>query len=269
VSRVLANGVELHYDQAGQGSTVVLVHGGMCDSAEWRPVLARLSESHRAIAYSRRNAHPNEIQANLPWGIREHAADLAALLVELGAAPADLVGESYGAFVVLECAMRNPELVRRLVIDEPPIPSLLTSRMDAALRRELEDLLAEAQKLLETRDFEAAVRLVVDYVEGSPGTFAKLPSADRVMLLRNADAFRLELEAGLPTVSPEALRRLLLPTLLLTSTIGPRALSRITAVVAECIPGSRLVSLPGTTHGSLIFSPDYVRAVEGFLAAPS
>lgn len=269
MSRVLANGASLHYEEAGQGSPVVLVHGGLCDSEEWGPVVSYLSAGHRVIAYSRRNAHPNEVRARVPWGIGEHAADLADLIVELSAAPAHLVGESYGAFVALECTMRHPELVRSLAIDEPPIPSLLVSPADAPLRGEFESVLAEARTSLEARDPDRAVRHVIDYVEGRRDAYSSLPPSVRATILRNAEAFRLELEAGLPTVSPADLRRLALPTLLMTSTVGPRALARVTAVVAEAIPGSRLFPVPGTTHGSLIFSPDYVRIVERFLGAPS
>lgn len=266
VARVVANAGEFHYEEAGQGSPVVLVHGGLSDPEEWAPLLSHLSAGHRVIAYSRRNAYPNEARDHVPWGVAEHAADLAALIVELGANPVHLVGESYGAFVALVCAMRNPDLVRRLVLDEPPIPSLLTSPADVALRREFEDLIAGARRSLEGGDPESAVRDVINYLEGNRETYAMMPPPVRATILRNVEAFRLELEAGLPEVSREELRRLALPTLLLASTIGPRTLSRVTAVVAECIPGARLASVPGTTHGSIIFSPDYMRVVEGFLA---
>ncbi len=49
------------------------------------------------------------------------AADLAVLLKALGAYPAHVVGHSYGAYTALILAMKHPELVRSLVLAEPPL----------------------------------------------------------------------------------------------------------------------------------------------------
>ncbi len=52
--RTKANGIELNYDEAGNGETVVLVHGGWSDRNNWLPVVSALAESFRVIAYDRR-----------------------------------------------------------------------------------------------------------------------------------------------------------------------------------------------------------------------
>ena len=54
-------------------------------------------------------------------GIVEHAAHAAALLDRLGTGPATVVGHSSGTLIVLQLAQDRPDLVRRLVLSEPPL----------------------------------------------------------------------------------------------------------------------------------------------------
>jgi len=51
----------------------------------------------------------------------DHARDAAALLCSLDASPATVAGHSAGAIVAVELAIRRPELVRALVLLDPPL----------------------------------------------------------------------------------------------------------------------------------------------------
>ena len=73
--------------------------------------------------------------------------DLQALIRSLDAAPAHLVGHSYGAFLCLLLAIREPHLVRTLTLAEPPVTTLLVSNKPGPL---------EIMKLLVTRPRTAA-----------------------------------------------------------------------------------------------------------------
>ena len=52
--RISANEVELNYDLAGSGETLVLVHGGWSDRNNWLTVAAELARSFSVVAYDRR-----------------------------------------------------------------------------------------------------------------------------------------------------------------------------------------------------------------------
>ena len=65
---------------------------------------------------------PRETDVN---PLSDHVADLRALITQLKATPAHLVGNSYGAYVALALAMDHPELVRGLALAEPPVWPLL------------------------------------------------------------------------------------------------------------------------------------------------
>ena len=53
--------------------------------------------------------------------MQEQAEDAAALLDALGAAPAVLVGDGFGALVVLELLVRRPQLATAAVLADPPL----------------------------------------------------------------------------------------------------------------------------------------------------
>jgi pimeloyl-ACP methyl ester carboxylesterase len=56
-----------------------------------------------------------------------HVDDLAAFLRAIDAVPAHLVGNSWGAFIALLTAIRHPDLVRTLVLEEAPVMPLFVS----------------------------------------------------------------------------------------------------------------------------------------------
>jgi len=120
------NGVELHYIEKGSGPAVIFVHGGLEDYRAWADQVEAFSKRYRAVAYSRRYNFPNAHGAlAADYSAIADADDLAALITKLGLAPAHVVGYSYGAYAALLLAQRHPELVRSLVLSEPPLLRLL------------------------------------------------------------------------------------------------------------------------------------------------
>src|SRR5882672_9419797 len=124
----LIAGYQFHCVQRGEGRPVLFVHGSVSDHRTWQPQIEAFSRHYRAIAYSRRYHWPNQPIANgadyAMWG---HVNDLEAMIVSLGVGPVHLVGHSYGAFIGLLLACRRPDLLRSLVLAEPPVVTLLVS----------------------------------------------------------------------------------------------------------------------------------------------
>ena len=116
------------YLEKGDGEPVVFVHGSLLDIRYWQAEVDALAPHFRAIAYSRRFARPNEdIAPEADDQMLPHVEDLASFLRAIDAAPAHLVGNSWGAFICLLTAVRHPDLVRTLVLEEPPVLSLFVS----------------------------------------------------------------------------------------------------------------------------------------------
>jgi non-heme chloroperoxidase len=126
------NGTQLHYMERGQNndsnkqSAIVFTHGAVSDYRAWQFQIEPFSQQYRVISYSRRHSYPNKIEEDFHFtaendGIRQYASDLAEIIKKLQLAPAHLIGHSDGAFVSLYCAYKNPELVKSLVLCEPPV----------------------------------------------------------------------------------------------------------------------------------------------------
>jgi pimeloyl-ACP methyl ester carboxylesterase len=118
---------KLAYIESGQGDVIVLVHGGFQDYRLWKQHLPAFSKGYRVIAYSRRNHFPNSTSNDgLPDGAADaHGEDLAAFLTALDVKQAHIVAHSSGAHAALFFASNHPEMLRTLVINEPPASALI------------------------------------------------------------------------------------------------------------------------------------------------
>ena len=101
-----------YVDDRGRGHPVLLVHGQPGLGSDWEQVAARLRD-HRLLivdrpGYGRSGDRTTTLEGN--------AEILAALLEERGAAPATVVGHSYGGGVAILLAAHRPELVAGLVL---------------------------------------------------------------------------------------------------------------------------------------------------------
>lgn len=115
------NGADLAYMEQGTGDAVILVHGGLGDLRSWMFQMEPFAQHYRVISYSRRYHFPNRSAGQASeYLATQHRDDLAALIEALGIAPAHVVASSYGAYVSLLLARAHPELVRTLVLGEPP-----------------------------------------------------------------------------------------------------------------------------------------------------
>ena len=115
-------GESLEVVESGEGAPVILVHGSVSDLRTWAKVQPELSEHARVISYSRRYHWPNaSIPEGADYSMVEHVDDLEALIDRLGNPVPHLVGHSYGAYVAVLLAIRRPDMVRTLVLAEPPM----------------------------------------------------------------------------------------------------------------------------------------------------
>jgi pimeloyl-ACP methyl ester carboxylesterase len=109
------DGVNLHYEEAGQGAPVVFVHEFAGDARSWEPQLRFFSRRYRCIAFNARGYPPSDVPRDPAAYSQDRAADdIAAVITGLGLAPAHVVGLSMGAFATLHLGLRHPRLARSL-----------------------------------------------------------------------------------------------------------------------------------------------------------
>lgn len=105
----------LHYDDTGQGSPVLLLHGLGSTGGEWELVVPELAARHRCIVPDVRGHGRSDKPAG-PYSVPLFARDIAALCDQLGVASLHVVGLSMGGMIAFQLAITRPDLVRSLVI---------------------------------------------------------------------------------------------------------------------------------------------------------
>jgi non-heme chloroperoxidase len=253
---VRVNGAVLSYRLAGdQGTPVVFVHGSYGDLNDWSAQVPAFARTHRVFVYSRRYHPPNPPQDDgQVYSPQLHAEDLAGLLPVLGLAPAHIVGTGYGAYVALALARAHPDLVRTLVLGEPPVlPFLLRSPAGDSLRRKfISSTLDPARAAFARRDSVGGLRLFVDGTTDRPGTFDNLPAPARARVIAHSFEMRREMLADrqeyLPAIDCAALGRLAMPVLLVQGERSPRMYHIITTELAHCLQSDTVITIPAAEH---------------------
>jgi len=109
------NGLKMYYEVHGSGEPVVLLHGAfMTITNNWTGWIGELSKTRKVIAVEMQG---HGRTADIPRDITYEnlADDVAALLDHLKIPSADLIGYSMGGGVAMQCAIRHPEKVRKVV----------------------------------------------------------------------------------------------------------------------------------------------------------
>jgi pimeloyl-ACP methyl ester carboxylesterase len=107
------NGINLHYATIGNGSPVMLLHGGLANSDYWGEQVKALAPHHMVILMDSRG-HGRSTRDARPYGYDLMADDVVGLLDTLHIGKADVVGWSDGAILGLDLALRHPDRVGRI-----------------------------------------------------------------------------------------------------------------------------------------------------------
>ena len=180
----------------------------------------------------------------------------ARSITHLNAAPAHLVGNSGGAYIALALALAHPELVRSLVLGEPPVMSLLarTSVGEALLQSWVRRVFAPSRKAFEGGDLEDGLRKFMDAICGTgcldnpPPFFPRRPVLVETQAPELRSQFTTEPSADLPPLDCGQLGKLTRPTLLLTGERSPAMFFLITAELERCLEGESQVMVPDAGH---------------------
>ena len=265
--RTFESDVELAYDLAGSGETLVLVHGSWSDRHNWQAVNAALAASFEVVSYDRRGNGESGRSANASR--RDHEDDLAALIDELGGGPVHVAATSFGASIAIGLASRRPDTVRSLVAHEPPLVGRVAD--DPALESELAAVQTSVETVVsrvERGDPVGAARQFVEEVALGRGAWDLLPDPLRETMVASAPAFVAEQEDPLwATVELDALASLDCPLLLSRGDTSPAWFSPIVAKLAGAIGHAEVHTYRGAGHAPHLTHPaEYIDTVAGFLS---
>jgi pimeloyl-ACP methyl ester carboxylesterase len=123
--KIQSNGLTFHIQQAGEGPDLLLIHGLTGDLSIWYlcKAMIELAKTHRVTAFDLRG-HGYSDAPPTGYTSADQAADVLALMDQVGIAQAKLVGHSFGAVIALHTAVLAPERVEALVLSDPYFPAL-------------------------------------------------------------------------------------------------------------------------------------------------
>ena len=111
------NGVRIHYAALGQGPLVVMIHGFPDYWYTWRHQMTALAANHRVVAIDQRGYNLSDKPKGVDnYSLSVLAADVAAVIKQLGQAKAIIVGHDWGGAVAWTFALSQPEMTDKLII---------------------------------------------------------------------------------------------------------------------------------------------------------
>lgn len=263
--RVEVNGTKLEYVEQGTGQPIVFVHGVLNDLRSWENQLHVFGSKYRAVALSCRYYYPNEaIPEDADLSLDTLVDDLAAFLRTLQLAPGHLVGASNGAFACLLLTLREPGLVRTMVLAEPPALPLLGVSAPPKPQEILKLLIRHPKEAMAVLQFgakgigrarrafkhgedERGARIFAAAVLG-PKAAANLTESARQQIHDNLRPFKARLRAGFPPFSETDARSIDVPALLVNGENSAPILHRITDRLERCMPHTERLIIGNASH---------------------
>jgi pimeloyl-ACP methyl ester carboxylesterase len=113
-------GYKTRYWRLGDhGSDVVLIHGISCSVLEWEYVISELAKSHRVYALDLVGHGLTSKPYELEYSIADFAKHVIAFIDKMNLEFANLIGNSLGARLAMECAAIAPKRVASLILSAP------------------------------------------------------------------------------------------------------------------------------------------------------
>lgn len=122
-------GTRVHYLHAGSGPPMLLIHGLVGSSSNWRNNIAALASHASVYAIDLVNMGKSARVEGLDASLKATAARIAAIMDALDVGDLDIVGHSHGGALALTFAAMYPTRVRRLILFAPANPYSRSSDM--------------------------------------------------------------------------------------------------------------------------------------------
>ncbi len=259
MEEIEVGGLGIAFERRGEGPPLVLLHGFVGHSREWRRQIDDLSDEFTVVAWdapgSGRSSDPPE-----SFRLADYADCLAAFIDALGLARPHVAGLSFGGALALELYRRHPTIPKSLVLASA-YAGWAGSLPDEIIEQRLKQTLQAADS-----PPEKLVRSMI------PTMFSGSPRAEPVEAFRE---IMLEIHpAGLRAMARslaeadlrDILPRITVPTLLLYGDQDVRAPLTVAQDLHAKIPASRLALMPGVGHMSSVEAAERFNAeVRSFL----
>ncbi|MCX6234952.1 MAG: alpha/beta hydrolase [Bacteroidetes bacterium] len=234
----------IYYEEKGQGTPLIMIHGGGLDNRMWDDQFDVFSKKYRVVRYDVRNHGLSETEG----GIFSYHEDLAALLDSLGISKAILMGLSMGGFIAIDFTLAYPDRVLALI----PVSSGLTGYdINDPQVKEYEDKMRQAAEAGYLNGIiEYMQRSWTDGPYRSPSEVNKnVREKVRQMLFGTYSTWNGDAEMKrLDPPAVERLQEIQAPTLVVVGELDMPSILAIADLIEKDVPGSQKIIIKGAAH---------------------
>jgi pimeloyl-ACP methyl ester carboxylesterase len=244
--------VRCYYETLGEGEPLLLVPGLGGHCRVWDPIAPQLAADFSLILIDNRGIG-RSVQRRKPRTLADYSADIAELLDELQLDRAHVLGLSLGGIIAQRFAIDHPSRVDRLVLVS------CSDRFSAYLLR-ITQLLGHSLRRFPRRMFLNMMELLctaplyldanVERIDREADARCKAGVPARAMGAQLAALLRSEVE-------PDNYK-ILAPTLVVAGEHDHLIPNCYAKIMADKIPGSRFVLVPGAGHNPMVELPEVV-----------
>lgn len=137
-----ANGIQLHWNETGEGEPLLWLHGAMGCGTDWRYIFKEAPAGYRIIAPDLRG-HGGTANPSGAFTFRQCADDVLQLKAHLGLGALKAIGLSGGGIVLLHMAILEPASIDSMVIVSAP--THFPEQARAIMRQMSETTVGEAE----------------------------------------------------------------------------------------------------------------------------
>ena len=249
--------LKMYYETHGEGEPLLLIRGlgSTCDG--FKAQVDGLSPHFRVISFDNRCVGRTD-QPQEAFTIADMADDTAALLDALEVESADVFGVSLGGMVAQEFVLRHPNRVRKLVLACTHAgPRTATRAPEWAM-----EIFNESVNKPRANALRSSV----------PILFSKKTVAENSQLVEDTlavmennnqpkSSYLLQLGAVMKHDTIDRLHQITHPTLVMTGSEDTLVDPGNSRLIAEHIPGAKLIEFPQTGHVFFTEKPEDVNGV--------
>jgi 3-oxoadipate enol-lactonase len=258
--------VTLHYELDGAGENVVYVSGLGSHSNDGLGVLIRqgIASKYRVLSVDNRGSGQTKVKDGIPTTVDDMADDIAAIMDHVGMESAHVLGISMGGCVALTLAVRHAHKVRRQVIavsfgkSNPP-----PNRAEFFLQSTWKMRDAGVAPEFISR-FNAPFLVSEDMFQYEGFIDAWLNAPEDAFAQTHA-GFDLQIESLRSYNVLDALKKMQIPTLVLSSPDDMLVPPRFQDEIYEAIPGATIKRYPGG-HVFMLLPMYHANFIEDVLA---
>jgi 3-oxoadipate enol-lactonase len=253
-------GVNIYWDAQGDGAPLLLIMGLGWPASSWHRTRPALNEHYRTIAFDNRGVGQSGAPPG-PYSMAQMAADAAAVLKAAGVNTAHILGVSMGGMIAQEFALQYPQKVRSLML------GCTMAGGPHAVQAPSEVIDVLMSRGIDPEAFAAAINPFI-YDAKTPRARMDEDLAARRKWFPTPEGYFAQLQAIIGWEAYSRISQITAPTLVLHGENDRLVPPDNAKLIAEEIPGAKLVMIPNASHVISTDQPEATHAaILEFLAA--